>query len=171
MNRFLSPNQNKQLWLSLLLFSLCYGVFGWLFAEGIPHLTSWLLEQSIIVNLPLSTTSISGGIKFLSILFIVIITIALIAPFQLISICFGDSLKSEKKAFFSLLIGTSIVILLVCWFELFVRLSVLFSAGILVRLDLQYLGYNKSQSFLILLLVALTSLWVGLFAFYWFNLR
>lgn len=168
MKGFFSWNQNKQLALSLLLLWLCYWVFGWIFAASIPRWTSLLVEKTTIINLSISITYLSWWIQLLGILLVFLMIITLISPLDLISMCFGGFLESDQKALISLLIWGIIFIILIAWFEFFVRLSVLFSAGLLARLDLQNYKFNKKQTSLILIVVALTAFSSGLFCFsYW----
>ncbi len=165
MNYFLLFNPKKQFWLSLLLSALCYGVFGWSFAASIPQWTSWLMEQCLMFNLTISANFITWGTKFLGIGFVMIMTFFLVAPLALIEFFLSNFFTSERKILFSVLLWAILISILICWFEFFVRLFVLFSAGILTRLDVQDLGCNKWQSFIILIIINITAFCIGLWSF------
>jgi hypothetical protein len=168
MKGFFLRTQNKQLALSLLLLWLCYWVFGWIFAASIPRWTSLLTEKITVINLPLSITYLSWWIRLLGICLVFLMIITLISPLGFISMCFGGFLESDQKALISLLIWGIIFVILIGCFEFFVRLSVLFSAGLLARLDLQNHKFHKKQASLILIVVAVTAFSSGLFCFsYW----
>jgi hypothetical protein len=168
MKRFFSlSNKRWQLWLSLLLFFLCYWVLGWLFASSIPEWVSWVTTKSILATLSIDITNFEWAIEILGICLVFLMIIALISPFGLINIFLGTSFKSTQQALFSLLIWAIIAIILICWFEFFVRLSILFSAGILARLDLQNNKVRKNYSSLILIILAIASFSLGLLAFHY----
>lgn len=128
--------------LSLLLFTC--GIFGWLISASE---ISWLLW-------------LPGAV------YLLLITLALAAPFKLIKSFYTSWLKSDVRAFLSIIFGAFFAVIIICWLEVFVRILVLISASALVRLDLQTAGYSKWQAFGILLFASLIGYSAGLLMHY-----
>lgn len=130
-------------WASLLLLVFTYGLFGWLISATDP-IWLWLMGAS----------------------YILLIALALAAPFTLMKTFYTSWLKSDARAFLSVIVGAFVAVLIVTWIEVFVRILVLLSAGALVRLDLQTAGYNEWQCFSILVIVSLTGFGLGILTQY-----
>lgn len=118
-------------WLTLLILFFTNSVFGWLLSASDFSEFSWV-------------------VWLLGAVYIVLIALALAAPLTLIQNFFGSWLQSDTRAFFSVIIGAFLAVIILCWLEIFVRILVLLSAGALARLDLQTAGYGEWQSFGIL---------------------
>ena len=129
-------------WASLLLLVFTYGLFGWL----------------------ISATGFSWVFWLMGIAYILLIALALTAPFELIKSFYSGWLKSDTRAFLSIILGAFIFVVIITWIETFIRILILISAGALVRLDLQTAGYTKWQAFGILVVVSLTGFGLGLWA-------
>lgn len=133
---------------SLLLLLFTYGVFGWLVAtdaqrndlDTLSELSSLLWLDGVIISL---------------------LALSLAAPFQAIQNFYTSWMKSDTKAFFTVILGAFMAVVILRWIEVFLRIVVLLSAGALVRLDLQTAGYSKWQSFAILLVVSLMGFGLG----------
>ncbi|MBE9169047.1 hypothetical protein IQ238_16500 [Pleurocapsales cyanobacterium LEGE 06147] len=149
-------------WPSLILLILVYGVFGWLytpwfelFLEG-GELFGWIIEKNIAFVL----------VYGLGCLWVLLISTVFTAPVTLMTFSMSKWLKSEVRAFLSVIFGALAFALVIRWFAFFTRLFVLLAAAMLVKLDLQAAGYSRWLSALILALVCLTAFSIGVLAFY-----
>ncbi len=129
-------------WASLLLLVFTYGLFGWLISATD---ISWLLW-------------LMGGV------YVLLIALALTAPFRLIRSFYTSCLQSDTRAFLSVIFGALVAVVIINWLAIFIRILVLVSAAALVRLDLQTAGYTKWQAFGILLTVSLAGFGLGVLA-------
>ena len=129
-------------WASLLLLVFTYGLFGWLISATD---ISWLLW-------------LMGGV------YVLLIALALTAPFRLIRSFYTSWLQSDTRAFLSVIFGALVAVVIINWLAIFIRILVLVSAAALVRLDLQTAGYTKWQAFWILLTVSLGGFGLGVLA-------
>ena len=129
-------------WASLLLLVFTYGLFGWLISATD---ISWLLW-------------LMGGV------YVLLIALALTAPFRLIRSFYTSWLQSDTRAFLSVIFGALVAVVIINWLAIFIRILVLVSAAALVRLDLQTAGYTKWQAFGILLTVSLAGFGLGVLA-------
>lgn len=127
-------------WASLLLLVFTYGLFGGLISATDRSIWLWIMGAS----------------------YILLIALALTAPFTLMKTFYTSWLKSDARAFLSVIVGAFVAVLIVTWIEVFVRILVLLSAGALVRLDLQTAGYNEWQCFSILVIISLTGFGLGI---------
>jgi hypothetical protein len=132
-------------WISLLLLVSTYGVFGWLLTASTGLALFWLMGAT----------------------YILIIASAMTAPWALIKGFYAGFLKSDSRAFVSVIIGAFVAVIIIRWIDVFFRILVLISASALARLDLQTAGYGKWQAFGILLLVSLTGFALGVLAKHW----
>lgn len=149
-------------WLSLILLILVYGVFGWLytpwfnfFLQG-GRLFGWRVGPNIALLL----------VYGLGVVWIFLISTVFTAPVTLMTLGVSKWLKSELRAFLSVIFGALAFALIIRWFAFFARFFVLLAAAMLVKLDLQTAGYSKWSSVLILALVCLASFSAGVLAFY-----
>jgi hypothetical protein len=126
-------------WASLLLLLFTYGVFGWLISGSNMSWLLWLM----------------GAVYTL------LIALVLAAPFTLIRSFYTSWLKSDTRAFLSVILGAFFAVLILCWINIFVRILVLISAAALVRLDLQTAGYGDWQAFATIAVVSLTGFSLG----------
>ncbi len=140
-------------WASLLLLLFTYGLFGWLLAAENRKLNKELLSDVSLLLWLMGTT------------YTLLITLALTAPFALIRNFYGSWLKSDTRAFISVIIGSFVAVIILKWIEVFIRIVVLISAAALVRLDLQTAGYRRWQSFGILVVVSLLGFYLGVITY------
>lgn len=131
-------------WASLLILVFTYGLFGWLISANDRSIWLWFMGAS----------------------YILLIALALAAPFTLMKTFYTSWLKSDTRAFLSVIVGAFVAVLIVTWIEVFVRILVLLSAGALVRLDLQTAGYNEWQCFSIIVIISLAGFGLGLLTQY-----
>jgi hypothetical protein len=149
-------------WLSLILLILVYGVFGWLytpwFSEFLQRRTllTWRIEQDLALVL----------IYGLGSFWVILIATVFTAPVTLLTFSMSNWLKSEVRAFLSVILGALAFALIVRWFAFFTRLFVLLAAAMLAKLDLQAAGYGRWLSTLILAFLCLAAFSTGVLAFY-----
>jgi hypothetical protein len=136
---------NKAPWTSLLLLLFTYSIFGWLITASDSSGLLWLL----------------GGAYTL------LIASAMTAPWALLKGFYGSFLRSDSRAFVSVIVGAFVAVIFIHWIEIFIRILVLISASALARLDLQTTGYSKWQAFWILMVVSLTGFAIGILAKLW----
>lgn len=132
-------------WTSLLLVLCTYSVFGWLLTASDSSGLSWLMGAA----------------------YILLITAALTAPWELLKGFYASFLQSDSRAFISVIVGSFVAVVVIRWIDIFVRILVLISASALARLDLQTGSCNKWQAFGILLVVSLTGFGIGILAKLW----
>lgn len=140
---------NKLPLASLLLLLFTYGIFGWV--VGVDARRN-----------DLTTLSDLSGLLWVDGAIILLVALSLTAPFKVIQNFYTSWMKSDTKAFFAVIIGAFLAVIILRWIEVFLRILVLLLAGALVRLDLQTAGYGKWQSFGILLFVSLIGFSMGL---------
>lgn len=161
-----SKTQNQGLpWLSLGLFCLAYGVFGWLVGSMVPTWESWILDHRAFFFWPINPAIASGMAWSLGGLAVLLLMLILVAPLHLMHLLFGSWLRSDANAFVSVLTWAFVAVLLISWLEEFIRFFVLLSAGMLCHLDLQLRGARLWQVFIILTGLGLGSFAVGGYCF------
>ncbi|MBE9126377.1 hypothetical protein IQ257_16290 [Coleofasciculus sp. LEGE 07092] len=133
-------------WTSLLLLLFTNSVFGWLIAAS-----EWMSKT----DRPWLFWLMGAG-------YVVLIALALTAPLTLLQTVYGSWIKSDTRAFMSVIIGAFLAVLILCWINVFIRILVLLSAGALARLDLQVAGYKEWQAFVILAVFSLTGFGLGI---------
>ena len=101
----------------------------------------------------------------MGVIYTLLITLALTAPFALIRNFYSSWLKSDSRAFLSIIIGSFFAVIILKWIEVFIRILVLISAAALVRLDLQTAGYRRWQAVGILLVVSLIGFYLGVITY------
>jgi hypothetical protein len=154
-------------WISLGLFCLTYGVFGWIAAGVFPEWEAWMLEH--VAQIPWHIAFDQAIAERISWWFgaglILSLMIVLTAPLRIVRILFGSWLRSDAKALLSVLGWALAAVVIVCWLNQFARFFVLVSAGMLCYLDLQLCGYRNWQVFLVLSFLSLMSYWIGTYLF------
>ncbi len=129
-------------WASLFLLLFTYALFGWLISASYLSWVIWLM-----------------GVAYT-----LLIALALTAPFNLIKSFYSSWLKSDFRAFISIILGAFVLVVIITWIDIFIRILILISASALVRLDLQTACYTKWQAFGILVIVSLAGFGLGLLA-------
>jgi hypothetical protein len=132
-------------WISLLLLAGTYAVFGWL----------------------ITVSDNSGLLWLLGAVYSLLINSALTAPWALLKGFYGSFLKSDSRAFVSVIVGAFVAVVVIHWMEIFLRILVLISASALARLDLQTGGYSQWRAFGILVVVSLVGFSLGIFLRLW----
>jgi hypothetical protein len=152
-------------WLSLCLIVVVYGVFGWIVAQSSVSWSEDLVEQGKAWGLILDDEDATVIIDLLGVALILIIAVGLTAPIALIAIFFGILLRSETKAWFSILAWAFAVVFIIRWIAYFAKFLLLLCAALLGRLELQGAGYNNWQTFIILSLICLGGFGGGVLSF------
>ena len=127
-------------WTSLALLLVAYSTFGWL----------------------LHSSTLSWQVWLIAVVCILLKALALTSPLKTLRTCFAGMVKSDTRAFIFLLIGVFIAVVLFTWFEVFVHVLLLLSAGLLARLDIHSFGFSGWQAFGIMAVVSLAGLGLGL---------
>lgn len=129
---------NKHVWISIPILIITYSLFGWL--------VSWNLSYfSFLLNA----------------LLILVICLGLTAPLTNLKKGVNRGLKSDTRAYIIVILSAFAAVVIMHWFEVFVRLLVIVSASALARLDLDTLHYNQRQAFWILILLSLAGFMLG----------
>jgi len=148
---------------SLLLLLLTYGVEGWLYGSWATR----LLEEgnfNLYTHLAEPTRfAILYGVAVASILFCVIV---FTAPISLVAISLDSWLKSDTRAFLSIFLGAFTFTLIVQKVDYFARFIVLIASALLLKLDLQLMGFNRWICSLILMIFCWLGFTGGILAFY-----
>ncbi|MCC0177642.1 hypothetical protein I4641_11700 [Waterburya agarophytonicola K14] len=147
--------------ISLFLLLLTYGVEGWLYGAW----ATKLLEQGDLYIQFVEKTrfGILYGIAVAIILFCVII---FTSPISLIAISIDNWLKSDTRAFLSIFLGAFAFTLIVQKVDYFARFIVFVASALLLKLDLQLIGFNRWLCSLILTIFCWLGFTGGILAFY-----
>ena len=136
-------------WASLALLLLTYITFGWI-------LYAWTL---------------SWRVWLLTAFFVVLISLALTFPLRSIQFFFAGALRTDTRALIFILAISFFAVVLLTWFQTFVRVLVLLSSGLLARLDLHNADFKVIPTFAIMTIVALVGLGLGLLIHHWLILH
>ena len=149
---------------SLILLLLTYGIEGWLYGVW----THQYLTHEILFTQfsELNRIGILYGIAVSCILFCVVV---FTAPISLIAISLDNWLKSDTRAFLSIFLGAFAFTLIVQKVDYFARFLVFAAAALLLKLDLQLLGYNRWFCSLLLIIFCWLGFTGGILAFYIWN--
>ncbi|MEM8831789.1 MAG: hypothetical protein AAGE96_20880 [Cyanobacteria bacterium P01_G01_bin.19] len=147
--------------LSLFLLLLTYGVEGWLYGSWA---TVFLKQSSFYASLAEQTRfSILYGIAISAILLCVIIATS---PISLVALSLDNWLKSDSRAFFSIFLGAFAFTIIVQRVDYFARFLVFLASALLLKLDLQLLGFNRWLCTLVLIVLCWLGFTGGILAFY-----
>jgi hypothetical protein len=114
---------------SLALLFLTDATFGWI-------LHDWTSDRQIWLAVAFGITILGGCVTY---------------PSRSVSLIFGRFFKTDVRALI-LIIGTSFMsVILLTWLNFFMDTVVLFSAGLLVSLDLKVRGWSKPVSLLLII--------------------
>ena len=147
--------------LSLFLLLLTYGVEGWLYG-------SWgarfLANSNLLIELADRTRfGILYGVAIAIILFCVI---ALTSPISLVAVSLDGWLRSDARAFISIFLGAFAFTIIVQKVDYFARFLVFVACALLLKLDLQLMGYNRWLCTSILIVFCWLGFTGGILAFY-----
>ncbi|NET58774.1 MAG: hypothetical protein F6K47_22280 [Symploca sp. SIO2E6] len=159
----------------LLLLIFTHAVFGWLVsveAHGVWQST--VKHQSTVVDYdsPLALLWM-GGVHpthwnvfwwplVKGIVCILLISLALTAPFKLIKTCYSSWLQSDFRAFMSVIVASFLGVMIISSLNVFVRMLVLIAATALARVDLRTANYSEWFAFWLLSIVSLFGYSLGL---------
>ena len=148
-------------WLSLTLLLIAYTAFGWIFS-------SWSVK-AIAEGLILSRFEAEFALRLmygLGASITLFIAILLSNPISVLTVGFGNWLKSDLRAFLSIFFGAFAFTLIFQWIGYVAKFLVLIAAALLLRLDLQQANANKWLSLLIMAISSLLGFTGGILAFY-----
>lgn len=129
----------KTLWLSLLLLLMSYANFGRLLAESNVNWYVWGLATGLAL----------------------LVAEALASPWSLIRTVAIRWLKSDTRAFITVMASAFLAVAVLNWFHISAQGILLVTASALVRLDAQILGTSDLQAFFIVMSVSLLGLGLG----------
>ena len=155
----------KTPWLSVFILFITYAVFGWSIASSANSWATLTLETVDSIGLFLEEQLVVIIIHLLALAVIIIISLALTTPVALITFFVQESISSDLRAVIAVFSWSFIVVLMFCFWDYFSDLLVMVSAGILVKLDLQKLGFKTWQVFLVILVLAFLSFLLGIISF------
>ncbi|MGB3615552.1 MAG: hypothetical protein WBA10_17290 [Elainellaceae cyanobacterium] len=133
--------------LSSVLLLLAYGSFSWFLSHQAAGLLVWSAAIAFTLGQAFLLTTYSKGFK------------------SAIDIW----LRSDLGYFSCVILGALLVAFAFIWIRMFGYILVVVSAEILMRLDLQLIGFNRAQSWLILTLVSFLGLAAGWMASYYIS--
>jgi hypothetical protein len=149
---------------SLLLLLFTHSVFGWLLSVEARRLD--LGEPGALIA-ETAPSDIAWVLWILGAIYVLLIALTLTAPLTLIQTVFSSWLKSDARAFISVLVGAFVAVIVLHWLYIFIRIAVLLAAGALARLDLQTADYGEWQAFGIIASVSLLGFGMGIAAYQW----
>lgn len=152
-------------WVSLSLFCLTYGVFGWIAGATFPVWRTWILEHAVWFPWTINSAIAARMSRSFGVFLVVSIMILLAAPLRMTRLLFGRWLRQDTKSLLSVLGWAFAAVVIVCWLDQFVRFFVLICAGILGHIDLQLFGCRLWQVFVILSILSLGSYALGVYLF------
>ena len=136
---------DTNLLLSTALFLCTYIVFGWSIASKAEIWATLLHEQQLSALLSLEKHIWVLMIKLVALVIIILITFVLSTPVALTTFLFEESIHSDFRGFFSILIWSIVLVFAFCSFGYFADFLVIISANILFKLDLQKLKFSNWQ--------------------------
>jgi len=148
--------------ISLILLLLTYGVEGWLYSLWAQK---YLAEGTLFAQFGdgLNRFGLLYGIAIACILLLVVV---FTAPISLIAISLDSWLRSDTRAFLSIFIGAFAFTLIVQKVDYFARFIVYVAAALLLKLDLQLLGFNRWVCSILLVIFCWLGFTAGILAFY-----
>lgn len=152
-------------WLSLFLLFLTYAVFGWSISKQSHLWKESILDMAQNFGFSLEDDLIMISIHVLALAIIVLIALLLTTPITLVTFVYKESIGSNIKAVISVFIWSFVLVMILCFFDHFANLLVMISAAILVRLDLQKMGYKVWQVFFIIGGLAIIGFALGIISF------
>lgn len=149
-------------WLSLLLLLVAYGVLGRQVADMAPALSRWLNQWGNHLGWAVVEQDTLYWIRSLGGLFVAALVLLLATPLALAKLVIGNSLESEKRAFYLFLAWSLAAVFFLRWFYYSLELLLLASVTILGRLELQRTFNQGWLVFLILVAIALAGFVLGI---------
>jgi hypothetical protein len=125
--------------ISLVLVMLSYNTLGWGLSETQAPMYVWLSFILIILLLVGSLT----------------------IPWPEISKYSSLLVRSNLRSFAFTTFGAFLFFLMLAWFQIFLDILLIISAGILARIDFQTAGFKQAETFLIIFIFSLAGLGLG----------
>lgn len=155
----------KMPWLSLFILFVTYTVFGWSVSSATDSWVHGILEINKNIDWFLEEELITHLIHLFALAVIIFISLFLTTPVALITFAFKKSIASDVKAFIWIFAWCFILVLMFCALDYFADLLVMISSAILVKLDLQNMGFKTWQVFSIIVILASSSFALGIIIF------
>ena len=150
--------------ISLFLLLLTYGVEGWLYGSW----TTFFLENSDLYA-DLATTTRLGILYGAAVTAILLCVVVLTAPISLVAFSIDNWLRSDMRAFLSIFLGAFAFTIIVQGVDYFARLVVFIASALLLKIDLQLIGFNRWLCTLCLIIFCWLGFTGGILAFYVWN--
>ncbi len=131
-------------WTSLVMLFITYATFGWL-------LHDWTRDRSIWLAVAFGITVLGGIVTY---------------PSRSVSLSFGRFFKTDTRAFILIVLTSIVSIVLLTWIKFFIDTVVMFTAGLLVSLDLKTGGWSKRMSLFLVIGWQLLAMSTGLCVHY-----
>jgi hypothetical protein len=155
--------------ISIILVIITYATFGWMIAEESILWADYWDDQLDILAWDIKEQTILLLIHAVTLLAITITTLALTAPITLMTYFVGTWVQSEARSMVSMLLWSFLFVIALRWFNHFTTFLVLLSAAILGRIELRYVGLNKSQTLFLLTIICLGSFIGGACGYFYYN--
>jgi hypothetical protein len=126
-------------WISLTLLLATYGIIGWQFSAVESHWVLWVFAAIATVLLAVAVSS----------------------PWSKVRDGFASCFASDTKAFSIAVVIAFFSVVIITWLHIFIHILVVFSASMLVRLDVQAARWSNRQSFWLIAIASLVSLALG----------
>ena len=149
---------------SIFLLLLAYGVEGWLYGAW----ASRLLETGNLYANLVDETRFAILYCF-AVTAIVLCVIIFTSPISLVELGLDNWLKSDLRAFLSIFFGAFAFTIVVQKVDYFARFLVYVASALLLKLDLQLLGYNRWLCSIILSILCWLGFTGGILAFYFWS--
>lgn len=147
--------------LSIFILIITHVLFGWSIYDEAYSLINWIMATGVDINLLLEKELVIYLIHLLVLIIVIFVSLFLTTPVALITFVFKESIGSDIKATISVLLWSFFLVLIICYLNFFANLLVIISAGILVKLDLQKMGFKKWQVFLFIIILSSLSFSLG----------
>lgn len=155
--------------ISLILFVATYIVLGWVIASTAPFWQKLFSAENITIAYLIYLRAFPLFFKLILLFLILGFSLFLTSPFSFIALFLEKSIDSDVKIFLSILFWSVILVFIFCSFDYFADLLVITSANLLLRMDLQKLGYPPWLVACIIVLIAIISFVIGFFCFEFFG--
>ncbi|MCS6942667.1 MAG: hypothetical protein NZ901_08640 [Geminocystis sp.] len=155
--------------ISLVLFVATYIVLGWVIASTTPFWQKLFSAESITIAYLIYLRAFPLLFKLILLFLIIGFSLFITSPFTFIALFLEKSINSDVKIFLSILFWSVVLVFVFCSFDYFADLLVITSANLLLRMDLQKLGYPSWLVVCIIVLIAIISFMIGVFCFEFFG--
>jgi hypothetical protein len=148
-------------WVSVIIFPSSLEPLMAIF-KTLPKISLVLVMLSYIkLGWELSETQVSMYVWISVILIILLLVASLTVPSSEISKYSSLLLRSNLRSFAVTTFGAFLFFLMLAWFQIFLHILLIISAGILARIDFQTAGFKQLETFLITFIFSLAGLGLG----------